>query len=457
MKITSKASVMFVLAMVFMAGCSGSNGKNGATGPAGATGPQGPTDPTVSWVMPVQGATDVYTDSVIKVGFAKPMDSSTINSSTFSVSTSGITITGTISYNAGSQTAFFDPSVPLAQFGYYTASLSTGIKDSSGNPLPAAYTWSFTAGGSSTPMNLYISDFGAGAILVFNTAGSAQGNIFPDRNISGAATLLSGPEGIWLDKASDRLYVANLGSSSIEIYENAGTANGNIAPSRTISGASTGLSNPSGIWYDSASDTLYVTNQSANSIEAFADVSTLSGNVAPSRTISGSNTTLNIPVGIWYDSTSDELYVANYNGVSIDIFDNASTLNGNVAPSRILSGSNTTFLNPIALWVDNSSDQLYVTDYSKGAVDVFNNASTVNGNIAPSRIIAGTNTTLGFPWTLWLDSANNRLYVSTSIGNSVLVFDGADTINGNVVPSRTIAGANTGFVNPIGMWLDMNP
>ena len=457
MKITSKASLMFVLAMVFMAGCSGSNGKNGATGQAGSIGPQGPTDPTVSWVMPVQGATDVYTDSVIKVGFAKPMDSSTINASTFSVSTSGITVTGTISYNAGSQTAFFDPNVPLAQFGYYTASISTGVKDSSGNPLPAAYTWSFTAGGSSTPMNLYISDFGAGAILVFNTAGSAQGNIFPDRNISGAATLLFGPEGIWLDKASNRLYVANLGANSIEIFENAGTANGNIAPSRTISGASTGLSGPSGIWYDSASDTLYVTNQTANSIEAFADVSSLSGNVAPSRTISGSNTTLQSPIGIWYDSTSDELYVANFNDASIDIFDNASTLNGNVAPSRTLSGSNTTFVDPIALWLDNSSDQLYASDYSKGAVDVFDNASTVNGNIAPSRIIAGTNTTLGFPWTLWLDSANNRLYVSTSIGNSVLVFDGADTINGNVAPSRTIAGANTGFNQPIGMWLDMNP
>ncbi len=456
MKLIGKTSLMLVLAMVFMEGCSGSNGKNGATGATGATGPQGPTDPTISWVMPVQGASDVYTDAVIKVGFAKPMDSSTINASTFSVSTSGTAITGTISYDAGSQTAFFDPNVPLSQFGYYTATLTTGIKDTSGNPIPATYTWSFMTGGSSTPMNLYISDY-SNEILVFDNAGSAQGNMFPDRNISGSNTLLSGPEGIWLDKATDRLYVANQQANSIDIFENAGTANGNIAPLRTISGASTGLSLPSGLWYDSASDTLYVSNQVGNSIEAFADVSTLNGNVAPSRTISGSNTTLQDPISLWYDATSDELYVASVNNASIDIFDHASTLSGNIAPSRTISGSSTTFVNPIALWLDNASDQLYVADYSNDSVDVFDNASTAHGNIAPSRILAGTNTTLSGLWTIWLDASNNRLYVSNSGGPSVLVFDGADTLNGNVAPSRTIAGANTAFTSPIGLWLDMNP
>ena len=454
MKMIRKAGFMFVLAMVFMAGCTGSNGKNGAIG---ATGPQGPTDPTVSWVLPVQGANDVYTDSVIKVGFAKPMDSSTINASTFSVSTGGITLAGTISYNAGSQTAFFDPNIPLAPFDSYTASLSTGIKDAQGNPLQAAYTWSFVAGGSSTPMNLYVGVFSSSQILVFNKAGAAQGNIFPDRNISGGSTLIFGPESIWLDKASDRLYVANVGAASIGIFDNASTANGNIAPSRTIVGASTGLTRPSGMWYDSASDTLYVSDQTGNSVVVFANVSTLNGNVAPTRTISGANTTLSTPVGIWYDLLTNELYVANYGNATIDIFDNANTLNGNIAPSRVISGSNTTFLNPVALWLDNSSDQLYVTDYSKGAVDVFDNASSVNGNIAPSRIISGTNTTLSIPWTMWLDSSNNQLYVSNGVGQSVVVFDGADTLNGNVAPSRSIAGVNTGLGQPIGLWLDMNP
>jgi 6-phosphogluconolactonase (cycloisomerase 2 family) len=313
------------------------------------------------------------------------------------------------------------------------------------------------AGGSSTPSRLYTSDWTNDSIPVFNNANTANGNIFPDRSVSGAATLLNAPSAIWLDKASDRLYVANYGTSSILVFNNVSMAYGNTAPVRTISGAATTLNGPYSVWYDAGSDSLYVPNCGNDSVLVFNDASTINGNVVPSRIISGAGTTLSCPITLWYDATSDQLYVSNYNGPSVTVFSDASTANGNVAPARTIAGSNTTFSGPFPMWLDYSSNQLYVGDYSSSSILVFNNASTADGNIAPSRIISGASTTLSEPWAIWLDSANNRLYIMDPGAVSVLVFNSASTINGDVAPDRTIAGSNTGFSYPTGLWLDLNP
>ncbi len=446
-----------MLSLLVAAGCS--DGKNGATGAAGAQGSQGttgPTGPTVTWVMPVQGATGVYTDSVIKVGFSKPISSSTINASTFLVSTGGINVTGTVSYNPGSQTAFFDPNIPLVQFGFYTATLTTGVKDTSGNPILSNYTWTFFAGGAATPSKLYVTnESGASSsILVFNNASTANGNISPDRSITGAATTITGPEGMWLDTGSDRLYIPNWNGNNILVFNNASTANGNIPPNRNIVGALTTFNEPTGIWLDAASDTLYVANFGANSILVFNNASTTNGNVAPSRTISGAATTLGLPHSLWLDTASNTLYVANFGGNSILVFNNASTATGNITPDRTIAGVSTTLASPAGLSLDTASDTLYVADRS-GSILIFNNASTINGDVAPSRTISGATTTLTGPYGIWLDMTSDRLYVADISTGKILVFNNASTINGDVAPSRTISGAATGLSTPAAFWLDI--
>lgn len=443
-----------ILGLLLIAGCSGKNGSTGAQGPTGSPGNEGPVSPSVSWVMPEQGATGVYTDSVIKVGFSKPMDASTINSSTFSVTTSGLTVTGSISYSAGSQTAFFDPYLPLSEFGFYSVTLSTGIKDAGGNILPADYSWTFLAGASAMPSRLYVTDFNAPAISVFNDAGSINGNIYPNTRLSGGA--LNYPWRPQLDKASDRLYVSDEGND-IFIFNNASTLSALAAPARTISGANTTFNNPTGMFLDTVNDRLYVANFYGASVLVFNNASTINGNVAPSRTISGAKTTFQNPIDVWVDTARDILYVYERGSKSLLAFDNASTVNGNVAPSRTISGSNTGFNFPGAIWYDSSNDRLYLTDQIVPAIYVFDNASTINGNIAPDRTITGSNTTFSDPIGLWLDSANDRLYVADAGASQVLVFDSASTINGNVAPSRTIIGSNTGFSGPVGLWLDTNP
>jgi DNA-binding beta-propeller fold protein YncE len=175
----------------------------------------------------------------------------------------------------------------------------------------------FGCGGSNsapaTPVSLYVTDIGTNSILVFNNPGTLNGNVAPDRMISGSNTTLNFPKGLWLDSTSNRLYVANAGTNSILVFNNPGTLNGNVAPNpaSTISGSNTTLNGPWGLWLDSTSNRLYVANANNSSIlvfnnpnapPGFCPICRPNGNVAPDRKVSGSNTTLNTPVGLWLDT-----------------------------------------------------------------------------------------------------------------------------------------------------------
>jgi len=442
--------VIALLVLTAFASC----GKKGSTGPAGAAGEQGtpgPTLPSVTWVIPVPESIDVPIDSVIRASFTKAMDASTLNSSTFRVSAGGVQITGTISYNSGSQTVYFSPNVPLSAFAYFSVVLTTGVKATEGTALAQDYSWSFTTGGSFAPSRLYVVNIVGSSLLTFNNAGHISGNIAPDRALSGSG--LNQPWTLYYDKGSDQIYNTNFTGSSVTIFNNASTTD--IALSRTLTGA--GISYPAGLWVDTASDKLYVSNFGNNSISVFNNLSTINGSVAPNRTVSGGNTGLNGPGEIWLDKTTDTLYVAGYMSSSILTF-TATTMNGNIAPNRVISGAGTGLTAPVALWLDKASDTLYVSGYyASQSITIFNNASTINGNVSPSRRIIGGATGLSWPCALWLDPSTDSLYVSNVNINSIEVFAGASTINGNVAPSRVISGGNTGFSWPTDIWLDKNP
>ena len=96
--------------------------------------------PTVDGTSPAADATDVPVDTVVTATFSEAMDESTITTSSFTLDG----VVGSVSYNSGTDTATFTPTVGLAYETTYTASLSTAITDAAGNPLAAEYTWSFT-------------------------------------------------------------------------------------------------------------------------------------------------------------------------------------------------------------------------------------------------------------------------------------------------------------------------
>jgi len=97
--------------------------------------------PTVTSTVPANGATDVEVDSSMQVTFSEAMDPTSITTATFTLNRG---VTGSVGYDASTNTATFTPSSNLDYYTLYTATITTGVKDTSGNNMAADYTWTFT-------------------------------------------------------------------------------------------------------------------------------------------------------------------------------------------------------------------------------------------------------------------------------------------------------------------------
>lgn len=138
---------------------------------------------------------------------------------------------------------------------------------------------------------LYVAN-GSSQALVFNNSVIVPGNnnLAPLRTI----TILSNSAGIFVDVLADRLYVSNTANNSIHIFDAASKANSSSVPDRILSGGSSTLNIPRDIFVDTASDKLYVANFGSNSVLVFGNASTTANPAAPTR-----NLTLTASTGPW--------------------------------------------------------------------------------------------------------------------------------------------------------------
>jgi hypothetical protein len=81
------------------------------------------------------------------------------------------------------------------------------------------------------------------SLTFYANAATATGNVAPAANVTGVATLLQSPGQVFFNSSvtTGELYVVDSLAGSLLIFSNVTTANGNVAPARNISGASTGL------------------------------------------------------------------------------------------------------------------------------------------------------------------------------------------------------------------------
>jgi carbon monoxide dehydrogenase subunit G len=103
------------------------------------------TQPSVLSTVPTNGATAVPVNQVLSATFSKAMNCATLASpaTSFTLTGPGSTAVAGIVSCSGS-VATFTPSTPLAYNTVYTATISTIATDSTGDPLAANYTWTFT-------------------------------------------------------------------------------------------------------------------------------------------------------------------------------------------------------------------------------------------------------------------------------------------------------------------------
>lgn len=304
-------------------------------------------------------------------------------------------------------------------------------------------------------------DDGKGTIMVslrassslarFRRATTANGNVVPKNYVRGGLTRLSQPVLLTFEDLQERLYVPNSGDNSVLFFDNIREAVENQPPTRFLQGAGTQLNRPVQVKLDRGRDLLYVANAGSNAVLVFNAPDALSANVAPVRTLSGGNTRLQGISSIELDTSNDRLWVADSTANAVFVWENASSLNGNVPPGREIRGGNTRLLSPQYLLLDDS--RLFVA--CSESILRFENAGNAVGNIAPTAVVTGANTNLNRPQQMQMDTEENVLYVADAGTSAILVFDSARTATGAPVPVRKILGANTTLSDVTGLILDL--
>src|SRR6267378_2823955 len=187
-------------------------------------------------------------------------------------------------------------------------------------------------GGNNTPSNAAPSKlFGAASphMAIGSLANPNPGaGTFPvDRTIMGIYSGLSNNiGGLALDTGRNYLYVGN--GTSMLVFHSASTANGDIFPDQSfgIGGGNTGS-----LFLDMVNDRLYV-GDDVNGVKVFNGASTANGAPSPARTVTGDFGTTFVIHGVAVDTTAKNLlYVSNTNNTTssdqVSGFDNAGTVN----------------------------------------------------------------------------------------------------------------------------------
>ena len=150
------------------------------------------------------------------------------------------------------------------------------------------------------------------------------------------------------------------------------------------------------------------------------------------------------PASIWLDEAHDVLYATDLLGKNIYAWDNASTITANRAADRTL---NVTPYSPSGITGGGAADYLFVTaTQDGGTVLVFEGASTLDGAVGPARRITGSPVGVGIAYdatrdTLYTTSGSGRIDITASASQT----DGAPAATDH----RLVTGAATGLQNPL--------
>jgi DNA-binding beta-propeller fold protein YncE len=285
---------------------------------------------------------------------------------------------------------------------------------------------------------------------------SASGEDHPIRILQGDRTGLEAPHGLVVDVKNQLLYVNNwgladqltLGGSgrfnppSIKVY--ALNASGDTPPLRVIQGNRTQLNWPGAMSLDPNTGDLYVANDVNHSVLVFAGANSLNGNVAPARVIKGTRTGLRNPTGIFVDAVHQELWVSNLGNSSAVAF--PLKANGDVAPLRTIRSSpkshlSLTFGRSTAVTFDGKRSELLVPNcVNHPQIAAF--ARLAVEDTPPLRKLEGQGTLLGRTMhDLAFDAIHDEIVVTNPFAQAILTFRGG--AEGEEAPIRVIQGVRT--------------
>lgn len=281
---------------------------------------------------------------------------------------------------------------------------------------------------------------------------------------------------LWVDLKNDEILVGNDAQETLQVYSR--KANGVVAPLREIKGhktrpgeVETFITFPGQVIVDPSHDEIWsVGNDIADLVTVYPR--NADGAVAPIRRIDGKLPQLrfNRSWGIALDTANDEIAVSHQKRNRISIFARTTDTDKNPAATtkRTISGSQTGLLNPHGVFIDPAANEIYVTNlgHSSSAdaatglpvgstappsITVY--ARTASGNVKPLRTIQGEATKLDNARPIFVDPQRHEIVVADgSPTNALLFFD--QRARGDVQPLRIIKGHRTGLENPTGVFVD---
>lgn len=288
-----------------------------------------------------------------------------------------------------------------------------------------------SAGGDPVPVStglLYVSDRGNQAVYIYDQVATIDGAVDPVRTISGDNTLLENPTAIAVDGRRDVLYVADSSSQQVLAFPQSSIANGDLAPLRLYPGLLRGSS----LYVDISNNRLYAADALDQSIKAWDGVSGLSSGTAPNRTIPLGYE----PSAVFVDTQRNLLYVGDPAGGAINIYKNASSLGVAATADSVIQDASNPFLDIRGITINTANDVMFVSDDNVPSVDIFEQASTLDGSIVPDRSLQGDTTGLTFDLgpALFIE---NVLYLQNS-RTQVAIYDDANALDGNTAPTRQL-------------------
>jgi DNA-binding beta-propeller fold protein YncE len=336
---------------------------------------------------------------------------------------------------------------------------------------------------------------------------------------------ISGSDYVLVDDVNDRLYVSDYSNNRVLIYilnpdnslqdriPDAVIGQPDFNSSSTSEGQK-GLNGPAGLAIDKIGKRLFVAERSGNRVKVFDvsvgvnypdAISVLGQTGYGLATAADGSTGIRWPIGLAYDSTNKRLFVAEYNGNRVKVFDVTLITNGESAVNIIgqadYTGSAAAdtqkgIRSPQGLAYDSSNKRLFVAEPDGNRVKVFNAdpavliPETVPGIVNASdnpnaiNVLGQTSYTTGFgipessqngfysPIGVEYDAVGKRLFVSEYVGNRIKIFNAdlavlvpnvntkpnAVNILGQVSYTAAASGAvqntQTGLNIPVGMSYD---
>jgi len=308
-----------------------------------------------------------------------------------------------------------------------------------------------------------------------------------DGNATPANNTLNLPSATALDTLNHRLFVADSANNRILVFQlsavndlssghNAGAVIGQLLGTQTFAtntadttGTAEGFQNPTGLAFDSASQTLFVADTGNNRVVIFsAPPASLSATTYPAATVvlgqagfappgpanaaGGGAAGLNGPTALAFDGTN--LYVCDtgnnrvlvYAGSAFGTGQAASNVLGQVDFATVTPGTDqgggidSYMTAPSGVAVDTVNSRLFVVDGGNNRVLVFNLTGLPVQNAQATHVLGQANfttgtpgataaNTLATPFGADYDSSTDFLYVADGGNNRVLIFNTTTVID----------------------------